>query len=248
MTPHGPPKGAPDGRRALRSFKDALSYHATAVVGAALLGDEEERRRAADAVRDAYAAVLEHRPGGVAPGRLPTTYTGLLRALRRGPEARGSADLPGREVLAHLLAELDAYFFEVTEGRPRAYDVPELSDEERAAEHGLRHDLLLALYDELEPAFDVSLSWPPNGYEVGEDGGLVCPDETPEERAAAVGYDHGYDFGVFYEGSAEDAGYVGGFVEGCLERIGEEGTGEERFLGDLWGGGTAKTGSRSWRS
>lgn len=201
------------------------------------MGEEEERRRAADAVRNAHAAVLEHRPDGLVPERRWIAYAGILRALRRGPESHEPADPPDHEVLAHLLAELDAYFFEITEGRPRAYDVPELSDEERAAEHGLRHDLLLALYEELEPAFDVSLAWPPNGYEVGEDGELRGPQETPEEQAAAVGYDHGYDFEVFYEGSAEDAGYVGGFVEGCLERIGEEGTGEERFLEDLWGGG-----------
>ena len=43
----------------------------------------------------------------------------------------------------------------------RVYDQPALTDEERAAEHGLRHDLLLIkLYDLLEPAFGVSLSWP----------------------------------------------------------------------------------------
>jgi hypothetical protein len=41
------------------------------------------------------------------------------------------------------------------------------ADEERTAEHGLRHDLLITFYDLLEQAFDVSLSWPPNGSERG---------------------------------------------------------------------------------
>ena len=38
---------------------------------------------------------------------------------------------------------------------------PDFSDEERTAEHGLRHDLLITFYDLLEQAFDVSLSWSP---------------------------------------------------------------------------------------
>ena len=42
------------------------------------------------------------------------------------------------------------------------------------------------------------------------------------EGRAAIGYDHGYDAGVFYLGSALDERYVEGFVEGCLQRIGEE--------------------------
>jgi hypothetical protein len=49
----------------------------------------------------------------------------------------------------------------------RVYDQPDLTDEERTAEHGLRHDLLIKLYDLLEPAFDVSLSWPPDDSERG---------------------------------------------------------------------------------
>jgi hypothetical protein len=39
---------------------------------------------------------------------------------------------------------------------------------------------------------------------------------------AAIGYDHGYDAEVFYRGLALDPAYVEGFVEGCLERIGED--------------------------
>jgi hypothetical protein len=39
---------------------------------------------------------------------------------------------------------------------------------------------------------------------------------------AALGYDHGYDGEVFYFGLALDPHYVDGWVEGCLERIGED--------------------------
>jgi hypothetical protein len=39
---------------------------------------------------------------------------------------------------------------------------------------------------------------------------------------AAIGYDHGYDGEVFYLGLALDPHYVDGWVEGCLERIGED--------------------------
>jgi hypothetical protein len=39
---------------------------------------------------------------------------------------------------------------------------------------------------------------------------------------AAVGYNHGYGAEVFYLGLALDHAYVEGFVEGCLERIGED--------------------------
>ena len=39
---------------------------------------------------------------------------------------------------------------------------------------------------------------------------------------AAIGYDHGYDAEVFYLGLALDPHYVDGWVEGCLERIGED--------------------------
>jgi hypothetical protein len=50
--------------------------------------------------------------------------------------------------------------------------------------------------------------------------GQECPsggrrgDEEPFEGRAAVGYDHGYDAGVFYLGLALDERYV----EGCLGR------------------------------
>jgi hypothetical protein len=64
---------------------------------------------------------------------------------------------------------------------------------------------------------------PPDG---GGEGGL--------SGRAAVGYDHGYDAEVFYLGLALDPAYVEGFVEGCLERMGEDDPEEERIFRDLW--------------
>lgn len=54
------------------------------------------------------------------------------------------------------------------------------------------------------------------------------------EGRAAIGYDHGYDAEVFYLGLALDPAYVDGFVEGCLERIGEDDPYEEEFLRGIW--------------
>src|SRR3954471_11819408 len=51
---------------------------------------------------------------------------------------------------------------------------------------------------------------------------------------AAIGYDHGYDGEVFYLGLALDPSYIEGWVEGCLERIGEDYPEEERQFRDLW--------------
>src|SRR5215204_1066411 len=51
---------------------------------------------------------------------------------------------------------------------------------------------------------------------------------------AAIGYDHGYDGEVFYLGLALDSHYVDGWVEGCLERIGEDYPVEEQIFRDLW--------------
>ena len=50
------------------------------------------------------------------------------------------------------------------------------------------------------------------------------------EGRAAIGYDHGHDAEVFYLGLALDERYV----EGCLERIGEDDPDEEDFLRGLW--------------
>ena len=51
---------------------------------------------------------------------------------------------------------------------------------------------------------------------------------------AAIGYDHGHDGEIFYLGLALDTNYVDGFVEGCLERIGEDYPDEAMLFRDLW--------------
>lgn len=56
----------------------------------------------------------------------------------------------------------------------------------------------------------------------------------PFEGRAAVGYDHGYDAEVFYLGLALDEKYVQGWVEGCLERIGEDDPEGEDLLRGEW--------------
>jgi len=58
--------------------------------------------------------------------------------------------------------------------------------------------------------------------------------DDPFTGRAAIGYDHGYDAEVFYLGLALDEKYVEGFVEGCLERIGEDDPEDEQFFRDLW--------------
>ena len=50
---------------------------------------------------------------------------------------------------------------------------------------------------------------------------------------AAIGYDYGYDGEIFYLGLALDEKYIEGFVEGCLERIGEDDPDEEQLFRDL---------------
>jgi hypothetical protein len=50
----------------------------------------------------------------------------------------------------------------------------------------------------------------------------------------AIGYDHGYDGEIFYLGLALDPHYVIGWVEGCLERMGEDHPEEELLFRDLW--------------
>ncbi len=63
------------------------------------------------------------------------------------------------------------------------------------------------------------------------------PDVGGEEGLsgrAAIGYDHGYDGEVFFLGLALDPAYIEGWVEGCLERIGEDDPEEERLFRDLW--------------
>jgi len=225
------PLDATDEERSLRLFKDALMGHAATAVVLSAEG-EEDRRHAAAEVEDTYAKVHEHSPEELKGDATPTCAE-VLTALRL--KSRGlEVTLPSHRVLVHMLADLDYYFF-VLPGCGYVYDMPGLTDEERAAEHGLRHDLLLKLYDELEPAFDVSLSWPPRGHEVNEDGELV---ETEPLGMAAIGFDCGYDFLVFHEGHADDEEYVAGFVEGCLERLLDQDEPEESdHLRDLWENG-----------
>ena len=73
-------------------------------------------------------------------------------------------------------------------------------------------------------------AWARGAHPAAEEGG-----QRVFEGRAAVGYDHGYDAEeVFYLGLALDEKYVEGFVEGCLERIGEDDSEEERLFRDLW--------------
>lgn len=54
------------------------------------------------------------------------------------------------------------------------------------------------------------------------------------EGRGAIGYDNGYDSQKFYLGLALDPKYVEGFVEGCLERVGEDDSEGEMLFRDLW--------------
>ena len=54
------------------------------------------------------------------------------------------------------------------------------------------------------------------------------------EGRRVIGYDHGYDAQVFYQGLALDPAYIEGWVEGCLERIGEDDPDEKQLFRDLW--------------
>lgn len=54
------------------------------------------------------------------------------------------------------------------------------------------------------------------------------------EGRAVIGYDHGYDGRKFYLGLALDPRYVEGFVEGCLERMGQDYLEDEALFRDQW--------------
>ena len=229
------PKDTTEEERSLRLFKDALMKYSVEHPWSFLSDEAEEAAGlAASKVENAYARVREHVPEELKGVAFPG-YARILSALRSRTR-EGESALPSRRVLVHVLAGLDYYFCRLTLGCKRAYDMPHLTDEERAAEHGLRHDLLLKLYDELEPAFDVSLRWPPNGYKVTEKGELVEV-EAELTGITAIGYDYGYDAEIFYEGHADDQEFVKGFVEGCLDRIAEDEPEEADFLRNLWEGG-----------
>lgn len=226
------PPDATEEERSLRLFKDALMRRSMAVVPALLFpGSEDELGRRTAEVEGAYSRVLEHAPADFDDSSV-YPHTWVLTGLKKTEIDEGS--LPSRRVLVHMLVRLDYYSFKVASFHGRVYDMPRLTDEDRAAEHGLRHDLLLKLYDELEPAFDVSLSWPPNGYEVDEQGELV-EIEAEFTGMAAIGFDYGYDVRIFHEAHADDGEYVKGFVEGCLERLVDQDEPEESdLLRALW--------------
>ena len=118
---------------------------------------------AASKVEKAYARVWEHAPSELERNNA-ATHADVLATLRRAKGSKAcERALPSRRVLVHILAGLDFYFHKVTCGYGGVYDMLHLTDEERAAEYGLRHDLLVTLYDKPEPAFDVSFTWPPSG-------------------------------------------------------------------------------------
>jgi hypothetical protein len=50
----------------------------------------------------------------------------------------------------------------------------------------------------------------------------------------AICYDHRYDAELYYLGLAIDENHIEGFVEGCLERIGENDPDEEQLFRALW--------------
>ncbi len=54
------------------------------------------------------------------------------------------------------------------------------------------------------------------------------------EGRGAIGYDHGYDAQKFSLDLALDPKYIDGFLEGCLERIGEDEPDDEALFRDLW--------------
>ena len=97
----------------------------------------------------------------------------------------------------------------------------------------------------MKDALPISLTWTlaeRDEYPNAVDGGGVSGSGGEEgfTGRAAIGYDHGYDGEVFYLGLALDPNYVDGFVEGCLERIGEDDPEEERLFRDLWEGETQR--------
>jgi hypothetical protein len=128
------------------------------------LSSEQERAAelAASEVENAYARVREYTPSNLEGNNAPT-YEEVLATLRRAKGSKAcEGALSSRRVLVHMLVALD-YFHRVAFGYRRVYEMPHLTDEECAAEKSLKHNLLIKLYDTLEPAFDVSVAWPPSG-------------------------------------------------------------------------------------
>lgn len=82
-----------------------------------------------------YTRVREHAPQKLGGDAAPA-YPEVLTALRKEGKAREEV-LPPRRILVHMLVDLDYYFFKLAVGHERVYDMPNLTDEERAAEHGV---------------------------------------------------------------------------------------------------------------
>ena len=158
------PTHASDEERSLRIFKDALMNYSIEKPWTFLSSEQERATElAVSKVENAYARVREYTPSELEGNNAPT-YEEVLATLRRAKDSKAcEGALSSRRVLVHMLAGLDFYFHKVTCGYGRVYDIPYLTDEERTAENGLRHDLLITLYDKLEPAFDVAFTWPPSG-------------------------------------------------------------------------------------
>ncbi|MGB3683159.1 MAG: hypothetical protein WA990_11815 [Rubrobacteraceae bacterium] len=207
------------------------------VLSTLLAGRDRGGRRqlicSAAAVEKAYARVREH-----APNHRSSDAGVDFEELFHSLQSRRQHALPPRPTLVRVLASLEYRFFWVACSSGRAWaTLMALADYERTTQTGLEQELLAALYRELGPAFDVSLCWPPGDCDASEAGELV---EELEDRLAslmAVGYRCGREALVFYQGHADKEAYVGGFVEGCLERIGERAPEEACFLRDSWDNG-----------
>jgi hypothetical protein len=125
--------------------------------------------------------------------------------LTRNEQVGGSSPLVG-SYLQNILAAFTPRYI----GRPLLGSSPSVSD--------------------LESYRRWQVSWRCDSQGITRRGGEV---EGFMDRTA-TGYDHGYDGEVFYLGLALDPAYIEGWVEGCLERIGEDNADEEQVFRDLW--------------
>lgn len=73
-------------------------------------------------VEGAYAKVHEDAPKELDGNETPT-YAQILTTLRKEGKEREEG-LPSRRVLVRVLANLDYYFFKLTTGYQRVYDMP----------------------------------------------------------------------------------------------------------------------------
>lgn len=248
-------------RGSIRAYEEAHEAHAAAAMET-MFGFPEETGgadgggpgyslgRAVAEIEGAYARLAEIAPAG-RPGREGgVSYAELLSALReRGLGERDAVrpgepgvpwgELPPARLLVFSCLDLMHYGFVARPGGALdhapghescglLYDVPEqmraeLGEDGVVGAHGDRHELEMRLWRVLERAADDS-------------------EGERREGLRGLGFDCGYDARVFYSSYADEPDYVGGFVDGCLERIreGEEGDEEERgevtadHLEDLW--------------